>query len=823
MTVLTACPILTIALASFACGTVAAGDLGSPVRLEIEPSATRLDGLRATARLIATAHYADGTVRDLTDEAEWSSDQPDAVEARPRGRVAPGGRDGHAVIRARVASLEASAVAEATRTAETVRRGFVHEVLPALSKAGCNQGACHGTPTGKNGFRLSLRGYDPALDLQSLTREAGTRRVNPIDPDASLVLLKGTGTVPHEGGRRFGRGDLAYRILHEWIAEGLRPDAADTPALVALAVTPGDRILDDPARSQQLIARATFADGSERDVTDLARYGSTDEAVATVDEDGRVTRVRRGETTILVQFGHLLATSRLIFREPVPGLAWVDPPENNFIDTHVFAKLKLLSIPPSDLADDATFCRRVFLDLIGLPPTPEELRRFLDDPAADKRARLIDALLDRPEYVDHWALKWSDLLGCNQRFTGKKGAFSYHRWIHGQVAANTPLDRFARQIITASGSNYTNPAASFYRRVRSPEEAAEAVSQLFLGVRVQCARCHNHPQERWTQDDYYGLAAFFGQVRYKNGPQYYEQYNKEETVYLDPRGRVVQPRTGAVMPPKPLGAPAPEVAERGDRRAALADWIASPENPFFARAVANRLWSHVMGRGIVEPVDDLRESNPPASAELLDALADDLASHGFDAKRTLRLICNSRTYQLSSRPDVLNADDDRYFSHARVRLLPAESLLDAISQVTGVPERLFQLPPGSRAAEVPDGELPHEFLRTFGAPPRSTACECERQSDSTLEQALQVVAGRTVHAKLVAPENRVGRLLDSGADADAVVSELFLAALSRPPTTPERDLALARLAPTTSPEDRRRAAEDLLWSLLNHPEFLFRH
>jgi hypothetical protein len=665
-----------------------------------------------------------------------------------------------------------------------------------------------------------LRGYDPALDFLTLTREVGQRRLDRFHPDESLVLRKGTGVVEHGGGRRFGPDDLTYRILRDWIAEGAPREPDDSTALVRLEVIPSRRVLEAPADSQQMVALAHFADGIVRDVTPLARFSTSDDAVARVEESGLVRKSKRGEVTVLVHFENSIGTSHLVFREPVPGLVWTDPPESGFVDTHVFAKLKLLQIPPSDLADDATFLRRVALDVTGLPPTPEQVRAFLADNRPDKRARKIDELLATPEYVDYWAMKWADRLGCNQRFVGKKGAFSYHRWIRDQIAANVPFDRFVRAILTAQGPNYTTPPASFHRRLRDPMEAAESVSQLFLGVRIQCARCHNHVSERWTQDDYYGLAAFFSQVRFKNGPQAYAQYNKEETVYLAPTNEIKHPRTGATMAPKPLGASAPHIEEGADRRVALAEWITAPENPFFAKATVNRLWYHLFGRGIVDPVDDLRDSNPAASAELLQALADDFVAHGFDIKHTLRAILNSRTYQLSSIPNRFNAEDTRYFSHATVRLLPAEVLLDAASRVTGIDEKLFDLPAGSRAVQIPDGEFVHPFLKTFGQPARAVACECERESDTTLEQALQIISGRTIHAKLVAPGNLLGRLIGARANDETIVEEAFLAALGRRPVEAERRLAVERLAGAA---DRRRAAEDLLWTLLNHPEFLFQH
>lgn len=792
-----------------------------PDRLTIEPERVVLDGRRAEARLIATGYQSDA-VQDLTRQVRWTTSDPTVAIVHPDGRIEPRG-DGQAELSARAGSSEAKATVQ-VRNARTTRPvGFVHEVLPALTKAGCNAGACHGTPTGKNGFRLSLRGFDPALDFVTLARENGTRRTNPFEPDASLILLKGTGRAPHEGGRRMGTESVIYRVLRDWVAEGARPDPANSPRLAGLDVTPSRRILDDPAREQQLVVRARFDDGSVGDVTRLARFSSTDAAIARVDDEGRVIKRKRGEATIMVSFGHLVATSRLIFREPVPGLVWVDPPRNNFIDQHVFDKLKLLRIPPSGLSDDAMFCRRIYLDLTGLVPTKDELLKFLKDPCADKRERLIDALLQRPEYIDFWALKWADRLGCNQRYTGVKGAVSFHRWIRDQVAANVPFDRFARAILTAKGPNFTHPPASFYRRIRSPQDAVETVSQVFMGVRLGCARCHNHVADRWTQDDYYGMAAFFSQVRYKNGPQNYAQYNKEETVYLVPDSEVRQPRTGDVMKCKPLGGEPLEMKGEEDRREKLADWLVAPSNPFFAREAVNRIWYHMMGRGIVEPLDDLRDSNPPASVELLEALADDFRSHGFDVRRTIRLIANSRVYQLSSLTNRFNAEDSRYFSHATVRMLSAEQLLDSASLITEVPETLFNLPAGSRAAQVPDGELVHPFLKDFGQPARADACECERGADSTLEQALQVVGGRTLHKKVIAPDNVIGKLIKAGADDATLVDQLFLGVLSRPPAAAEREIAVSSLAGQTTASARRRAAEDLLWTLLNHPEFLFQH
>jgi hypothetical protein len=694
---------------------------------------------------------------------------------------------------------------------------YATQIIPALTRAGCNSGACHGTPSGKGGFRLSLRGYLPDQDYESLTRDVQGRRIDRLDPEDSLILLKPSGAVTHEGGIRFGRDSHLYRLIRDWIAEGARP--APTPRLARLEVSPARRVLEAPADRQQLAVTAIFADGSRRNVTDLARFSVNDPEVAEVSTDGMVQAQRMGEVTVLVNYLSAVATSRLVFLREVPGFAWKAPTEQNFIDRHVFAKLRLLRLQPSELGSDKEFIRRVYLDVCGLLPRPDDTRRFLADRSPDKRIRLFDQLLERPEYVDFWALKWIDRLGCNNRFVGQRGAYAYRHWIWGCVNGNLPFDEFARRVITASGPNYSAPAASFYRRVRDPQSRVEAVAQLFLGVRIGCAKCHNHPAERWTQDDYYGLAAFFSRVRYKNGPFFQQIYNKEETVWLDRQGEVVHPRTGRVVKPRVLGGPPLDIPNGRDRRQVLADWITQPDNPFFARAAVNRIWYHLFGRGIVEPVDDFRDSNPPCNAELLDALAADFVAHHFDVKHTIRTILTSATYQLQSATNPFNERDEVYFSHVRVRQLSAEQLLDAICQATGVPERFGGVPLGTRAAQLPDGELFHPFLKAFGRPARAIECECERDNDATLEQALLLEASRVIHDKLHSDRGLAARLAASTLPPAALADELFLTTLCRHPSPQER----ARVAKRLAAKDRRQAVEDVLWALLNHREFLFQH
>lgn len=720
----------------------------------------------------------------------------------------------------RAAPRDPSADRSAEPDATGMAVSFLHDVIPALTRAGCNGGGCHGSPSGKNGFRLSLRGYEPEADYVRLTRGAQGRRLNRVNPDASLFLLKATGQIPHEGGRRFGRDDRLYRILRDWVAQGARDDTRRAPRVEHLQIVPASSLLEGPAAEQPLRVVAHYADGSARDVSGLTRWSVNDESVARVDTDGRVHRLRKGEVVAAAEYLGVMAAATIAFLDAGRPASRPMPQPANYIDQHVFAKLRRLRIEPSPGAGDAEFLRRAFLDVTGQLPTPDEVRQFLADRTPDKRARLIDDLLERPEFADWWAMKWADRLGCNRRFVGRVGAFKYHEWIRQAMEDNVPEDEFVRAVLTGRGGNYEHPPASFYRRVRDPGTTAEEVAELFLGVRLQCARCHNHPGERWTQDDYYGLAAFFARVRYKDGPSFEGIYDKEETVYIDRKGEVANPRTGRRAQPRYLGGPTAEIAPGEDRREVLARWLTQEDNPFFARASANRIWYHLTGRGIVEPVDDVRSTNPASNEPLLAALADDLVKHHFDRKHLIRTIMRSRTYQLSSRPTPTNADDEKNFSHARVRLLPAEALLNAVCAATGQPEKFPGLPVGITAICLPDGEYRHPFLEIFGRPARASACECERSTDTTLNQALELVGGRLVQQKLHAPGGRVSRLLSAGQSDAALLEELFLATLSRYPTSAERRLLLERLhrAP-----DRRRAAEDILWALINHAEFLFQH
>jgi hypothetical protein len=518
-----------------------------------------------------------------------------------------------------------------------------------------------------------------------------------------------------------------------------------------------------------------------------------------------------------------LQTVRLTYLEPRKGFAWTNPPESNYVDKHVFAKLKMLSIPPSDLCSDDEYIRRVYLDLCGVLPTADEVRKFLSDRSPGKRAALVDALLERPEYADFWTMKWSDVLRSSRKTIQVKGTHVFQKWLRNHFVKDSGFDVVVREMLTANGSTYAHPAASYYRIARDAQNLAETTAQLFFGIRMQCCKCHNHPFERWTQDDYYSMAAWFARVRQKKdarAPGPAPNVVGDEVIYSDRAGEVTQPRTGRQMPPKYLGGAVPPIPPRTDRREVLAKWLASTDNPFFSKSTVNRIWYHLMGKGIVDPVDDFRDSNPSANDELLEALAKDFAAHKFSFKHVIRVIMTSRTYQLSAQATELNKDDNKYFSHAVTRLLPAEPLLDAICQATDVPEKFAGMPMGTRAVQLPDGDANHPFLKTFGQPARELACECERESDSNLAQALQLINGPTVNEKLRSGNNRIGKLLAKKLSDQATLDELYLATLSRTPSSEDVKVSLEHLAKS---KDKRKAWEDIHWALINSKEFLFRH
>ncbi len=728
---------------------------------------------------------------------------------------------------------------------------FRNHVQPVLAKAGCNAGACHGAAAGQGGFKLSLRGYDDEGDWQAITRNALGRRIVPADPARSLFLLKPTAAVPHKGGQRFAVDSLEYQILSGWIAAGAPPPKPDDARIQRLEVSPEHATLP-PGATQPLTVRAHFSDGQVLDVTRWVKFADANAAVTTVDDHGNVRVMGFGEGAITAWYLSRIAIATIT----VPHTNSVSPevfataPRRNFIDQLVLAKLRELNLPPSPRCTDAEFIRRAFLDTIGVLPTAAEVRAFLADtenaapragtsPAAGRnesaparfarRDRLIESLLQRPEYVDYWSYKWSDLLLVNSEKLRPPAMWSYYHWIRNHVAANTPWDRFVRQLVTAKGSTLENGAANFYALHEDPPNLAETTSQAFLGMSINCAKCHNHPMEKWTNDEYFGFANLFARVRTKTGAG-----DGEKIIFVTGEGNLNQPLTGRPRPPKPLdGKPLP-LDDPNDRREALAGWLTSRDNPYFARAIVNRIWANFFGVGLVEKVDDLRITNPASNEKLLSAAAGYLADQHFDLKALIRAILQSETYQRSSQALPENTADHRCYSHYYPRRLLAEVLLDAYSQVTGVPSEFRidlrnqnrglgeRYPLGLRALQLPDTKVFSYFLKTFGRPDREKTCECERTAEPSVTQVLHIANGDTLNQKLAAKDNTITKLLAAHTPEETLVQEVSLACLARFPTPVEKEKLLKALADAQDSE-RRAAVEDIYWALLSTKEFLFNH
>lgn len=741
-----------------------------------------------------------------------------------------------------VAALAAAPAAAGEPAPADKPPSFLNDVMPLFTRYGCNQGACHGKGSGQNGFRLSLRGYAPELDYDCLTREFSGRRVSLTDPEESLLLRKALGLAPHAGGKIFGVGSRPHQVLLAWLRAGAPGPRPEDPAVTGIEVLPGNRSLR-PGEDLQVSVRARYADGTSRDVTWLSRFDSNDQGFASVDADGRVRVLRSGETAVRAAFqgqvGVVIVTAP--FEQAVDPLRMAG--RNNFIDEAVFAKLAALHVEPSELSSDAEFLRRVYLDTIGILPTPDEARAFLADTQPGKRSRLIDALLDRPEFVDHWTLYLGDLLQNRRErdhdVRGPKGVRAFHIWLRQQVAANRPWDELVREVLTAKGNTADNPAVGYFvvtvGENSQPErsEVVGSVAQAFLGTRIGCAQCHNHPLERYTQDDYYHFAAYFSRLRLDR----HDPADKPTTLLVntggdgkprtDPVG-VSQPRTGMFMKPQPLDRSPANVKPTEDPRVRLAAWVTDPKNEYFSGAMVNRIWKHFLGVGLVEPVDDLRASNPPSNPELWAALNKEFVSRRFDLKHLMRVILNSRTYQLSSATRPGNAADARFYSHYYARRLPAEVLLDAICQATGVPEQFDGYPVGIRVGQMPETGLKTYFLPLFGKSERVTACACEQKGEVTLPQLLHLQNGQTVIYKINDGSGRLNKMLrDKKWADDAVFDELYLATLSRP--APEdlkarlRNELVANFRKGEEFRSREEVFRDLFWALLNSKEFSFNH
>lgn len=773
------------------------------VKLDVRPAAVKLAGPIAYSQLLVTATLDNGETADVTRLAKIAA--PALVKVSAAGQVRPTA-DGSGDITVSLGGQAVKVPVSATGTHTDPPVSFVKDVQPVLSKLGCNAGTCHGAQAGKNGFKLSLRGYDPLFDHRALTDDLEGRRFNRAAPEKSLMLLKTSGAVPHVGGVLTQPGEPPYELIRRWVAQGVRLDL-DATRVRSIELFPKNPTVSRIGQKQQFAVLATYADGTTRDVTAETFIDSSNTEVATVDKAGLITSVRRGEATMLARYEGAYAASTVVVMGDRTGFTWEPRPVNNWIDDLVDAKLRKVKVQPSVLCDDAEFIRRVYLDLTGLPPTAEEVKSFIADKRTTrvKRDALVDKLVGSEAFVEKWTNKWADLLQVNRKFLGDTGAREFRQWIRDAVANNKPYDKFAYEILTATGSNVANPPASYFKVLRTPDVVMENTTQLFLAVRFNCNKCHDHPFERWTQDQYYNLAAYFARVSRAEDPKFRGQriggtavegaVPLVEVIADAGGGEVTHVRTGATAAPKFPYPVAAAIPAADSRRVQIAKWITSPKNPYFARSYANRIWSYLLGAGVIEPVDDIRAGNPPTNPELLDRLTDEFVKSGFNTRELIKTICKSRTYQLAIATNKWNRDDEINYSHALARRLPAEVLYDSIHKVTGSVSRLPGLPPGSRAAQLPDSnvELPGGFLELFGKPVRESACECERSTGMNLGPILAMVNGPIVADAIRDPNNRLNQIVASEKDDGKVVEEIYLAVLNRKPTASERAAGIKAL------------------------------
>jgi hypothetical protein len=771
--------------------------------IEVWPERVELDGRFAYRQLLVTGRTAEGESVDLTRLAIIEPRQV-AVKVSATGVVRPEA-DGEGALLVRFGEHRAEVPVAVRSASEQPEVDFIRDVTPAMSKLGCNAGTCHGAAAGKAGFQLSLRGYDAVYDHRALTDDIGARRFNRAAPDQSLMLLKASGRIPHVGGTLTRPGEPYYEILRRWIATGVQLDL-DAPRVSGIRILPQNPIVPRPNMQQQIAVLAQYSDGTERDVTLEAFVESGNTDIVATDNKGLLTMLRRGEAPVLVRYEGKYAATTLVVMGQREGFVWPDPPVNNYVDRLVYDKLQRVKTAPSELCTDAEFVRRVYLDLTGLPPSSDVVRSFLDDPRETKVKRddLVDRLLGSPEFIDHWTNKWADLLQVNRKFLGPEGAAAFRNWIREAVESNLPYDEFARRVLTASGSNRDNPPASYYKILRNPEDTVENTTQLFLAIRFNCNKCHDHPFERWTQHQYYELAAYFARVKLKDDPESGDRKVGGtavegakalfEIVSDDGAGEVKHIGTGETAPPRfPFDHEDMPPSEGLARREQLARWLTSKHNPYFARSYVNRLWAYLLGSGLIQPIDDIRAGNPPTNPELLDALSRDFIESGFDMRHMIRTIAQSRTYQHSIVTNRWNADDAINYSHAAARRLPAEVLFDAIHAATGSQSKIPGVPAGLRAAQLPDAGVTLPFLEEFGRPPRESACECERSDDVLLGPVMMLINGPTVYDALADSKNAITRLVAAETDDAKVVEELYLRFLGRKPTADEIQFGVAAL------------------------------
>ncbi len=795
------------------------------VKIELTPLAVQLTGADSRQQLLLTSTTSSGRQHDASRDAEYRSTHPEVATVEAAGVVLPVG-NGQTEIIVTYEGQEVRVAVEVRDGDRQLPLDFTHDILPIFTKGGCNGGGCHGKTGGRGGFQLSLFGFDPRSDFDAIVKSDRGRRVFPASPDKSLLLTKPLALVPHGGGTRLHDDDPEYQRLRRWIATGTPwsaqmadPQLAKPVQLLKVEVTPTLRALGHDEQ-QQIVVTAHYSDGTRRDVTRTTTFRSNDTSVADVDEHGLVTtHDRLGETAVVASYQGQVGVCRMIVPLVDSTAPQQELPISNFVDTHVLAKLRLLGVPPSPLVDDAGFLRRAMLQIAGQTPTADELQDFVADAASDKRARLVDRLLASGEHADYFAQKWCDVLRIKRRGNADRlpATIAFHRWLRNAFAENRPYDQWVREIVTATGSPAESPPAQWYHEVRYLDRYVDDTAQVFLGVRIGCARCHNHPFESFTQEDYFGLAAFFSRVDRKGGAGVGER-RANETIYLKGPTEVRHPVSGNVVPPHGLGGKPSDSQSLEDPRHALVDWMGEKDNPYFARAFVNRMWSHFFGRGLVEPLDDLRVTNPASNEPLMDALAEEFVRSDFNVRHLLSIICQSSTYGLSSTPNNWNLADTQFNSRFYPQRLSAEVLLDAVDRVTAVSTGYSGLPAGTRATQLPDEDFSNNFLKLFGKPPRESACECERGASPNLGQSLFLMNDAFFLSKINTSNSLADQLTKAKSEDGAKISRLFLAVLSREPSEDEMKAALAHVNQEEKPID---AFRNLLWALLNTKEFMY--
>ena len=781
-------------------------------RFTVTPVEINLTSARDIQSVVAQAQFENGITSDVSESVQWKIENP-KIAVLERLVVKPQ-TDGETRL---VGQFEGRTVSIPIKVSSSTVRppiSFETDVMPVFMKTGCNAGSCHGAARGKDGFRLSLYGFDPKGDYHRITRELPGRRVNLALPRESLLLEKACGLVPHTGGNPIKVNDPNYKVILEWLQNGARKDTGKVPTVTKLELFPRGGVLAGTGSSQQLTVRAIYSDGTDRDVTSLAYFSSNNDNSAKVDQAGKITAANRGEAFVMARFDtHTVGVPFIVLPEDIQ-FEWKETPEKNYIDKRINQKLRNLRIQPSELCTDEQFARRVYLDICGIVPTPAELKAFLADKSPAKRDKLVDQLLQRKEFVEIWVMKWSELLAIrSSQRVSYKSALLYYNWLQSQISGNVPIDKMVRELLGAQGGTFANPATNYYQAELNAMKISENVAQVFLGMRIQCAQCHNHPFDRWTMDDYYSFASFFTQVGRKRAED-----PREQIVFNRYRGEINHPIRRKPLPPQFLGGAAPSTKGR-DRRAVMATWLTSKDNPWFSRNLANIVWAHFFGRGIVEPVDDVRISNPASNEPLLAELGKKFVEYNYDFKKMVRDICTSRTYQLSTRTNVTNATDNSNFSHARLRRIRAEVLLDVVSQVTETKNKFRGLPLGARAVQIADGNTSTYFLNTFGRARRLSVCSCEVKTEPNLSQALHLLNGQTLQVK-IRQGNVVRKMLDAGKQPQEIIRNLYLRVLARQPDKMELQQLTEMVA---SEKNKQIALEDVFWALLNSREFVFNH